>query len=95
MNSRKKLLFCLSALAFGGTLAGGALTQGFALPAFATDGPNAKKALSEAAAARNAIAKRKGPQAVRHAEAAVANDPQNAEYRAMLGQAYLLAGRFA
>ncbi len=30
-----------------------------------------------------------------HAEAAVANDPQNAEYRALLGQAYLLAGRFA
>ncbi|NDS27982.1 tetratricopeptide repeat protein, partial [Escherichia coli] len=25
----------------------------------------------------------------------MANDPQNAEYRALLGQAYLLAGRFA
>jgi hypothetical protein len=31
---------------------------------------------------------------VQHAEAAVANDPTNADYRALLGQAYLLAGRF-
>lgn len=94
MNTRSKLLFGLSALALGGTLAGGAWTQGFALPAFATDAPNAKKAASEAAAARKAIAKRKAAQAVQHAELAVANDPQNAEYRALLGQAYLLSGRF-
>ena len=95
MNSRSKLLFGLSALALGGTLAGGALTQGFALSAFAADAPNAKKAASEAAKARKAIAKRKAAKAVEHAEAAVANDPQNADYRALLGQAYLLSGRFA
>lgn len=94
MNTRSKLLFGLSALALGGTLAGGALTQGFALSAFATDAPNAKKAASEAAAARKAIAKRKAANAVEHAEAAVANDPRNADYRALLGQAYLLSGRF-
>ncbi|RYY40036.1 MAG: SPOR domain-containing protein, partial [Sphingomonadales bacterium] len=80
--------------ALGVTLAGGALTQGFALPAFATDAPNAKKAASEAGQARKALAKRKAAKAVEHAEAAVANDPQNADYRALLGQAYMLSGRF-
>lgn len=94
MNSRHKFLLGLSAFALGGTLAGGAMTHGFALPAFATDAPNAKKAASEAAQARKAIAKRKAAQAVQHAELAVANDPQNADYRALLGQAYLLSGRF-
>ncbi|RYE01464.1 MAG: SPOR domain-containing protein [Sphingomonadales bacterium] len=94
MNTRSKFLFGLSVLALGGTLAGGAMTQGFALPAFATEAPNAKKALSEAAQARKAIAKRKADKAVQHAEAAVANDPANADYRALLGQAYLLSGRF-
>lgn len=94
MNTRSKLLFGLSALALGGTLAGGAWTQGFALPAFAAEAPNAKKAASEAAQARKAIAKRKADKAVRHAEAAVANAPHNADYRALLGQAYLLSGRF-
>ncbi len=94
MNTRSKLLIGLSALAAGGTLAAGIATQGFALSAFATDAPNAKKAAEEAKNARKALAKRKAGQAVRSAEAAVANDPQNAEYRALLGQAYLLAGRF-
>ncbi|RYY25428.1 MAG: SPOR domain-containing protein [Sphingomonadales bacterium] len=94
MNTRSKILFGLSAIALGGTLAGGAWNQGFALSAFATDAPNAKKAASEAASARKAIAKRKAEKAVQHAELAVANDPQNAEYRALLGQAYLLSGRF-
>ncbi|MES2989522.1 MAG: tetratricopeptide repeat protein [Pseudomonadota bacterium] len=94
MNIRSKLLFGLSALALGGTLAGGAWTHGFALPAFAADAPNAKKAVSAAAQARKAIAKRNAAKAVQQAELAVANDPQNADYRALLGQAYLLSGRF-
>ena len=95
MKTRSKLVIGLSALCAGGTLAAGIATQGFALSAFATDAPNAKKAAQEAGAARKAIAKRKAGDAVAHAEAAVANDPQNADYRALLGQAYLLAGRFA
>ena len=94
MKTRSKLLFGLSALATGGTLALGVASQGFAVSAFATDAPNAKKAASEAKDARKALAKREADKAVRHAEAAVANDPQNAEYRSLLGQAYLLAGRF-
>ncbi|MEP9357441.1 SPOR domain-containing protein [Sphingomonas sp. KR3-1] len=95
MKTRSKLLIGLSALAAGSTLAAGIATQGFALAAFASDAPNAKKAVQEADAARKAIAKRKAADAVAHAEAAVANDPQNGDYRALLGQAYLLSGRFA
>jgi Flp pilus assembly protein TadD len=95
MKTRSKLLIGLSALAAGSTLAAGIATQGFALSAFASDAPNAKKAAQEADAARKAIAKRKGVDAVAHAELAVANDPQNGDYRALLGQAYLLSGRFA
>jgi Flp pilus assembly protein TadD len=94
MTSRKMIKFGLSALALGGVAVTGIATQGFTSTAFASAGASAKKAVAEAKDARKAIAKRKGDQAVQHAEAAVANDPANAEYRALLGQAYLLAGRF-
>ncbi|ATY34350.1 SPOR domain-containing protein [Sphingomonas psychrotolerans] len=94
MNSRKMIKFGLSALVLGGVAVTGVATQGFTSAAFASAGANAKKAAAEAKDARKAIAKRKAEPAVQHAEAAVANDPANAEYRALLGQAYLLAGRF-
>ena len=94
MNSRKMIKFGLSALVLGGVAVTGIATQGFTSSAFATAGANVKKAEAEAKAAEKAIAKRKGGDAVQHAEAAVANDPTSAEYRALLGQAYLLAGRF-
>lgn len=94
MNSRKMIKFGLSALALGGVAVAGIATQGFTNAAFATSGASARKAASEAKEARKALAKRKAEAAVQHAEAAVANDPTSAEYRALLGQAYLLAGRF-
>ena len=94
MNSRKMIKFGLSALVLGGVTVTGIATQGFTSSAFATSGVNLKKAEAEAKAAEKAIAKRKAGNAVQHAEAAVANDPTNAGYRALLGQAYLLAGRF-
>lgn len=94
MNSRKMIKFGLSALVLGGVAVSGIATQGFTSSAFATSGANVKKAEAEAKAAEKAIAKRKAGDAVRHAEAAVANAPTNADYRALLGQAYLLAGRF-
>lgn len=94
MNSRKMIKFGLSALALGGVAVTGIATQGFTNTAFATSGANAKKAASEAKEARKAVAKRNAVGAVEHAEAAVANDPTSADYRALLGQAYLLAGRF-
>lgn len=95
MNARKMIKFGLSALVLGGVAVTGVATQGYTSSAFATSGANAKKAASEAKDARKAIAKRKAEAAVQHAEAAVAYDPANAGYRALLGQAYLLSGRFA
>ncbi|MDV3457168.1 SPOR domain-containing protein [Sphingomonas sp. HF-S4] len=94
MNTAKMIKFGLSALVLGGVAVTGVATQGFTNSAFATSGASAKKAAAEAKDARKALAKRNGDVAVRHAEAAVANDPTNADYRALLGQAYLLAGRF-
>lgn len=94
MNSRIMLKLGVSALILGGVTVAGVATQSITLSAFAASGGNAKKAASEAKQAQKAIAQRKGHKAVEHAELAVANDPSNAEYRALLGQAYLLAGRF-
>ncbi|UZK66417.1 SPOR domain-containing protein [Sphingomonas sp. M1-B02] len=95
MKNRNMLKFGLTALMFGGLAVSGVATQGFSVSAFAAASPSAKKAASEAKNARKALAKRNAVKAVQHAEAAVANDPLNADYRALLGQAYLLAGRFA
>lgn len=47
-----------------------------------------------ASRAEAALAAGKHQQAIAHAEAAVLAEPRNAEYRAMLGAAYLDAGRF-
>jgi Flp pilus assembly protein TadD len=48
-----------------------------------------------AAAAMESIEAGQASRAVQQAEAAVLADPRNASYRAMLGNAYLAAGRFA
>ena len=55
----------------------------------------APRADLSASRAEAALAKGKAQTAVQHAEAAVQAEPQNAAYRAMLGSAYLDAGRFA
>jgi len=91
MKPRKLLSIGAALLALGGTAATGVVVRS---AAFATVAPNAKKAASEARAAQKALAARKAEPAVGHAEQAVANDPQRGDYRALLGQAYLLAGRF-
>lgn len=54
-----------------------------------------KIAAKAADQANKALAKRKFVDAVSFAETAVAAAPQNANYRALLGQAYLSAGRFS
>ena len=51
-------------------------------------------ARDDAAKASKALGRHDGATAVRFAEQAVAARPQEAAYRALLGQAYLLAGRF-
>jgi Flp pilus assembly protein TadD len=55
----------------------------------------APRADLSASRAEAALAKGKAQNAVEHAEAAVLAEPRNAAYRAMLGTAYLDAGRFA
>jgi Flp pilus assembly protein TadD len=92
MKTRKLLTIGLSALALTGTAAG---IASLGMSASAASAQNPKRAATEAAAARKYLAKRQADKAVQHAEAAVAYDPQNAEHRALLGQTYLLAGRFA
>lgn len=54
----------------------------------------AKKAILLASSAQAAIQRADGLAAVRDAEAAVALAPDNAQHRALLGRAYLAAGRF-
>jgi Flp pilus assembly protein TadD len=55
----------------------------------------APRADLSASRAEAALAKGKAQSAIAHAEAAVQAEPRNAAYRAMLGSAYLDAGRFA
>ena len=55
----------------------------------------APRADLSASKAQAALAKGKPQDAIQHAEAAVQAEPRNAAYRAMLGSAYLDAGRFA
>lgn len=91
MKFRKLLSIGAALLALGGTAATGLMVHG---AAFASVASNAKKAAREARAAQKALAAHKAAAAVAHAEQAVANDPQRGDYRTLLGQAYLLAGRF-
>jgi Flp pilus assembly protein TadD len=75
------------ALGLGSAVAAALLTGCATHPA-----PRADLSASRAEAA---LAKGKPETAVQHAEAAVQAEPRNAAYRAMLGSAYLEAGRFA
>lgn len=91
----KTRTFCsigLSALLIGGTLGGCSAAKGDV----ATSVPAARgDAAKLSAKAARALARGDAMGAVTLAEAAVAASPQNASYRALLGQSYLRAGRFA
>lgn len=92
MKTRALLSIGISALVVTGGMVGVGV-PGMIATAASTENP--KRAASEAVNARKAIAKRDAAKAIKFAESAVAYAPQNAEYRALLGQSYLLAGRFA
>ncbi|GAA0727651.1 SPOR domain-containing protein [Sphingomonas japonica] len=94
MNVRTILTFGVSALVMGTTMVGCASTKGPLARASASADRIAANAGKEADAARKALGKRQTAEAVVHAEAAVAGDPNNAAHRALLGKAYLSAGRF-
>lgn len=70
------------------TAMAGALLSGCAASSSAPGNVSASRAEA-------AVAAGKHEQAIQHAEAAVLAEPRNAAYRAMLGGAYLDAGRFA
>lgn len=91
--TRALMSFALSSL----TVAGGAaavLGGGVATASAPDEAALNKIARAASARATNALATGKVEEAVRLAETAVTMRPQLAEYRVLLGQAYLKAGRF-
>ena len=94
MNARRFLTIGVSALVLGAPIVGGpSLIGGLAVASDAV-AQDAKRAAKEAQAARKALRGDNPQKAVTHAEAAVAFDPKNGEYRQLLGETYLRAGRF-
>ncbi|HEX5536742.1 MAG TPA: tetratricopeptide repeat protein [Sphingobium sp.] len=93
MKRKPLLKIAASSLILAGTMAG---CTGAALNhhAGASAGKLQEMAQSQARGAEQALAKRDAGRAVEIAEAAVAADPRNADYRTLLGRAYLMSGRF-
>lgn len=95
MTTRAAVTLSMSALLMGGTMVGCAAQQvGLATKASAADARADDLAKAAAAKARAAVAAQNGAVAVAAAEDAVRWRPDNADYRVLLGQAYLAAGRF-
>jgi len=89
------MTFGLSALLLGGTMVGCTHGQGLASASSRNADKIDAQAADLAAKAGKQLAKKNGDKAVEYAEAAVALQPRDAGYRALLGQSYLEAGRFA
>ncbi|MBA4762275.1 SPOR domain-containing protein [Sphingomonas sp.] len=95
MNLRRILTISVSALVLGAPIVGGpTLIGGLAVASGGVETADLRRAAKEAAAATKALKKGEGQKAVTHAEAAVTLDPRNGEYRKLLGESYLFAGRF-
>lgn len=95
MNLRRILTISVSAMVLGAPIVGGStLVGGLAVASGGVETADLRRAAKEAAAATKALKKGEGQKAVTHAEAAVTLDPRNGEYRKLLGETYLFAGRF-
>lgn len=95
MKMRLVLSLGLSALVMGGTMVGCTAGSGDLGTASSRSVRNAEKvAAKDAKMADKFLAAGNHAQAVQFAESAVALRPQTAAYRAVLGEAYLKAGRF-
>lgn len=93
--SRTLLCVGLSTLVACGVVVGGMSGQASMAVAGDKDQQAAARTAAKAAEqARRSIARKRGADAVRHAEAAVTAMPGDVEYRALLGRAYLADGRF-
>ncbi len=90
------MTFGVSALVLGSAAIGTAMTQGsIAFAGVVGNGKMARHAAAEANKGYQALASHQPTLAIGFAEAAVRAAPQDAGYRALLGQAYLQSGRFA
>lgn len=95
MNARRYLTIAASALVLGAPIVGGpAVLSGLAVANGKAETVDTRKAAKSAKDARKALAKKNAQLAVTLAEQAVAFDPKNGEYRKLLGETYLFAGRF-
>lgn len=95
MKRRVVATFGLSALLLGGTMVGCTHGQELASASSRDAGKINAQASDLASKAGKELARKNGDKAVEFAEAAVALQPRDASYRALLGQSYLEAGRFA
>jgi Flp pilus assembly protein TadD len=96
MNTRMVLSLGASALLLGGTMVGCA-GHGDAIASASDRNAEAasRTAAQDAGRASKALRRHQPAQAVVDAEAAVALQPRNADYRMLLGQSYMQSGRFA
>ncbi|MDH7972327.1 tetratricopeptide repeat protein [Sphingomonas sp. AR_OL41] len=95
MKTRAVITVGLSALVLGGMMVASATTHtGIAFASARSESKAEKKALASAHKAQALLAGGKADAAVTFAEAAVSLRPQVADYRIVLGQSYLKAGRF-
>jgi Flp pilus assembly protein TadD/cell division septation protein DedD len=94
MISTRFVKLAFSGLALGMSLTGGHAVNG--TPSNSTaESKQLQIAATAAAQAMSALAAQNYRSAVRNAETAVEYAPRNADYRMLLGQAYMSAGRFA
>lgn len=84
----------LSILILGATVGAGAVST-IAAASAREQSRAEKEARSEAASAQQALRAGRFAEAIGHAERAVGDQPDAADYRMILGQSYLKAGRFA
>lgn len=94
MKNRALFHFGVTALVLSGAVAGTAAFDGMAIAGARDDAKASKQASDLSRKAMQALAKRQPEKAVQFAESAVSLQPQDANYRALLGQSYLAAGRF-
>lgn len=94
MNSKSMLRLTASALMFGTAMVLGSVSGQAQGPAAVSEVQAAKQAVGFAKRASKALVKKNTAKAVLFAENAVALQARNADYRMLLGQAYLAAGRF-
>ncbi len=94
MNSKSMLRVTASALVFGTTMMLGSVSGQAQGPTAISEVEAAKQAVGFAKRASRALVKKNAEKAVSFAERAVALQARNADYRMLLGQAYLAAGRF-